>query len=90
MFQSLWNRAMSFDTLLVMVLSGYLFQSLWNRAMSFDKERYKQKAVRILFQSLWNRAMSFDISYNEKLIALESFNPFGTGQCLSTRFCWKL
>ncbi|VEI57494.1 Uncharacterised protein [Pasteurella multocida] len=37
MSQSLWNRAMSFDTdKAVMVQFKLESQSLWNRAMSFD------------------------------------------------------
>ena len=36
-FQSLWNRAMSFDSIIEQEEDEFLaFQSLWNRAMSFD------------------------------------------------------
>ncbi len=36
------------------------------------------------FQSLWNRAMSFDDSCCRRRTSNKDFNPFGTGQCLST------
>ena len=36
-FQSLWNRAMSFDVeFFRVIIKDDTFQSLWNRAMSFD------------------------------------------------------
>ena len=43
MFQSLWNRAMSFDeeSQSHFNLLG-TFQSLWNRAMSFDKTEERE------------------------------------------------
>ena len=31
--------------------------------------------------------MSFDIAVNDNVIVVSSFNPFGTGQCLSTKQC---
>ena len=43
----------------------------------FDFERVK-------FQSLWNRAMSFDYRRRDNITKRHRFNPFGTGQCLST------
>ena len=39
-----------------------------------------------LSQSLWNRAMSFDFTSRGTLTDFRGFNPFGTGQCLSTTF----
>ena len=36
------------------------------------------------FQSLWSRAGSFDKYYGATMNAIESFNPFGAGQGLST------
>ena len=61
-------------------------QSLWNRAMSFDFHQYINNFLNESSQSLWNRAMSFDVELVEGRIALaEGLNPFGTGQCLSTK-----
>ena len=59
-FQSLWNRAMSFDALGYKDVEEHMFQSLWNRAMSFDIRGLFSTSTSALFQSLWNRAMSFD------------------------------
>ena len=40
MFQSLWNRAVSFDKRINYAIDYELgFQSLWNRAVSFDENR---------------------------------------------------
>ena len=36
-------------------------------------------------QSLWNRAVSYDANCQQVLIALHRLNPFGTGQCLTTK-----
>ena len=37
-------------------------------------------------QSLWNRAVSFDFnSIGEYKMLVSGLNPFGTGQCLSTK-----
>ena len=59
-FQSLWNRAGSFDKMEQFkdrVIAA--FQSLWNRARSFDST-FRQSGNRSWFQSLWSRAGSFD------------------------------
>ena len=59
-------------------------QSLWNRAMSYDRNRYLLVIHQVRSQSLWNRAMSYDlISFNDG--SLKCLNPFGTGQCLTTK-----
>ena len=49
----------------------------------FRRKKKRQNIPTTKFQSLWNRAMSFD---NAGITILDSagFNPFGTGQCLST------
>ena len=60
-------------------------QSLWNRAMSFDPNEMFESNFGLWSQSLWNRAMSFDnflLVYKKETKRL---NPFGTGQCLSTK-----
>ena len=60
------------------------FQSLWNRAMSFDpslRKRYRRKEVSIpLEQGNVFRQRRLFLLLNSK----KGFNPFGTGQCLST------
>ena len=83
-FQSLWYRARSFDEeALSKTEYSLTFQSLWYRARSFD---YK-KCVNVcndLFQSLWYRARSFDCLSGWVTWFVGSFNPFDTGQGLST------
>ena len=59
-------------------------QSLWSRAISFDAYAMRAELSAIQSQSLWNRAMSFDMFSRFFLKKISSFNPFGTGQCLST------
>ena len=59
-------------------------QSLWSRAISFDAYAMRAELSAIQSQSLWNRAMSFDMFSRLFLKKISSFNPFGTGQCLST------
>ena len=44
-FQSLWNRAMSFDVKLSEFDTLDMFQSRWNRAMSFDCSRVFEPCV---------------------------------------------
>ena len=84
--QSLWNRAMSFDYLPDNMKEPIIkSQSLWNRAMSFDLIQTEWLDYRIASQSLWNRAMSFDRNMNSVKINMFRLNPFGTGQCLSTK-----
>ena len=38
----------------------------------------------LLFQSLWNRAVSYDLKLIRRSFSIYCFNPFGTGQCLTT------
>ena len=52
--------------------------------MSFDTKADVVKKVNYASQSLWNRAMSFD-NLLVKFFGYRRLNPFGTGQCLSTR-----
>ena len=53
--------------------------------MSFDTEDAVKGIVSLGFQSLWNRAMSFDVEWVANSESFKGFNPFGTGQCLSTK-----
>ena len=60
-------------------------QSLWNRAVSFDNQKITGIGIAGKSQSLWNRAVSFDTERKPSEFFINSLNPFGTGQCLSTR-----
>ena len=60
-------------------------QSLWSRAMSFDAYAMRAELSAIQSQSLWNRAMSFDTHIKDCSLVVYCLNPFGTGQCLSTK-----
>ena len=54
--------------------------------MSFDLVHHEYIGVPDKSQSLWNRAMSFDVSLRLNTGGKNTcLNPFGTGQCLSTR-----
>ena len=53
--------------------------------MSFDDTVESVTDSAFKSQSLWNRAMSFDKFLILLLKMLLSLNPFGTGQCLSTK-----
>ena len=83
--QSLWNRAMSFDT-------SYCVQHTEVAVVSIPLEqgnvfRHNQQVKDYLdqwSQSLWNRAMSFDRGFKGLHEVFYGLNPFGTGQCLST------
>ena len=85
MFQSLWYRARSFDkTGAITFILTAMFQSLWYRARSFDSRRDRDRDKHQKFQSLWYRARSFDLCVYLNLTNGRSFNPFDTGQGLST------
>ena len=80
-FQSLWNRAMSFDNVFA---DGRGFagksQSLWNRAMSFDSCSQVNWLTGDRSQSLWNRAMSFDEEYvNDTIWLIQVSIPLEQG-----------
>ena len=81
MFQSLQNRAGSFDGEYTKAQWIALqFQSLWNRARSFDEMYNIYAGSDLTFQSLWRRAgLSTNIS-TFILLVLVNLNPFGTGR----------
>ena len=84
MSQSLWNRAVSYDTMNVFYVESERSQSLWNRAVSYDITKHGRKISKTSSQSLWNRAVSYDQENVDSFIEKHSLNPFGTGQCLTT------
>ena len=84
-FQSLWNRAMSFDILELRFQDERWVSIPLEQGNVFRPIKMCRKLLSLLFQSLWNRAMSFDIGRGHMPDCCHySFNPFGTGQCLST------
>ena len=60
-------------------------QSLWNRAVSYDSTENGDLRLIALSQSLWNRAVSYDWILVICIYLIGSLNPFGTGQCLTTK-----
>ena len=63
-------------------------QSLWNRAVSYDIIILSKLIIK-MSQSLWNRAVSYDPLGSFPLLTI-CLNPFGTGQCLTTKMRWSL
>ena len=84
--QSLWNRAVSYDEITrTNGSASRKSQSLWNRAVSYDERRLDDdyQAVKVsipLEQGSVLRQTSQAIAKS-----LMSLNPFGTGQCLTTK-----
>ena len=110
MFQSLWNRAVSFDTALSQQCKGLFRFNPFGTGRCLSTKEWRKYQIAGMFQSLWNRAVSFDSSsycywvisscvsipleqggvfrlHTEyfQTITQISFNPFGTGRCLSTK-----
>ena len=83
-FQSLWNRAMSFDVHLTLIsIEKQEFQSLWNRAMSFD-DLPDAVVLTIRVSIPLEQGNVFRHKLKDNQIMGYRLNPFGTGQCLST------
>ena len=85
-FQSLWNRAGSFDEIITLTSKyGNEFQSLWSRAGSFDKCSLICLSPTTCFNPFRaGRGLStYLLILNDVLLG---FNPFGTGRGLSTRY----
>ena len=62
-----------------------LSQSLWNRAMSFDVKRAETLDVDLPVSIPLEQGNVFRQSCDDYIKErIESLNPFGTGQCLST------
>ena len=83
--QSLWNRAVSYDTILAAV--GGLFvgsQSLWNRAVSYDKRSITASQIPQCLNPFGTGQCLTTKSLALMDQLAESLNPFGTGQCLTT------
>ena len=86
-FQSLWNRAMSFDGLeLGKVVGNGTGFNPFGTGQCLSTTILDSAEPAVAFQSLWNRAMSFDLTSAICAQRYTRFNPFGTGQCLSTDF----
>ena len=63
-----------------------LSQSLWNRAMSFDVKRAETLDVDLPVSIPLEQGNVFRQFFGYRLgQVVKRLNPFGTGQCLSTR-----
>ena len=76
---------MSFDLEYAAHLKRTKSQSLWNRAMSFDSFRPRKKSIMLVSIPLEQGNVFRLILVLINAYGLEGLNPFGTGQCLSTK-----
>ena len=83
-FQSLQNRAVSFDVVIVMFRQLKKSQSLWSRA-GLSTYMSAALSIKTQSQSLWNRAGSFDQFGSARPSNNARLNPFRAGQGLSTK-----
>ena len=80
--QSLWNRAVSYDTSVNMgTVTAPWSQSLWNRAVSYDR-CHRGKSHSLPSQSLWNRAVSYDVSLVRVVQVVKVSIPLEQGSVL--------
>ena len=84
-FQSLWNRARSFDTKTVdKTFQFWAFQSLWSRAGFFDDIPEVNPEVNLDFNPFEAGRGFLTLASAPSTKRGISLNPFGTGQGLST------
>ena len=93
-FQSLWNRAVSYDIYLTFKRNFKMEVSIpLEQGSVLRRGKDNGLCTTDAFQSLWNRAVSYDSDAIFHLstfpFLLTRFNPFGTGQCLTTSIYFR-